>query len=155
MRRMLIAGVAAVAVVSSALAGSAWAGSVTYTPQPGDGCGPLPSSSNTLADFIVLEDRLCGSYPWEAKRMLAGGVAGLHNKTRASHRLVAWKSSGSKEWNLNVVLRAGGTIEKRIPAPGRYYFRDPAHSRLERFTKRNGVTSTRCFGACGYLVVSH
>lgn len=150
-KRLIAVTTLALALAVSTIGAAALAGNrVTYRAQRGDGCGPPSQDGFTWASFVVLRDRICGSYPWDAQRMVAGGSVGFYNRTSRSHRLVSYKSANSRRWNLDLTIGGGGVEERRLYRPGLYLFRDRAHSKL---VWSNG--SRKCLGACGYLRVRY
>lgn len=151
--RFVTAALVALAVVYLGPAPVLAEGAVTYTASRGDGCGPPTQDGFAWATFVVLDDRICGSYPWDAQEMVAGGSVAFYNRGAASQHLTSWQSRNSRDWSLDEWLGAGDISERRIYRPGKYLFRDPAHSRLVRVTRADGTVDTKCLGACGYLRV--
>ncbi|MGH2820767.1 MAG: hypothetical protein ACRDJ5_08940 [Actinomycetota bacterium] len=152
MRRVLAAAAITSVVAVLVVGAVATAGDVSYRPRRGDGCGPPdPYAVKDWGHFVVGPDRICGSYPWSPQRVMAGSTVGFMNRARGSRHLVSWRNSRSRRWSLDTWIGPDGYAQKGLRRRGRYLFRDPAHSRLVRYTRRNGTRDVKCRGACGYI----
>jgi hypothetical protein len=149
-KRIFAIAAVALCITAAVLIETAAAGTVSYQPHRGDGCGRPSFDGATWANFVVFSNRICGSYPWDPQRMMASGSVGLYNRTREARHLVAWSTSRSKRWNLDRWVRPDEVVQRSLNRPGLYLFRDRAHSKLVR-----SGGALKCLGACGYLRVTY